>query len=48
MVADELLRVGPEDIEVLPRGRFLIRNICMVFDAYLRSAAVQQRFSRVI
>jgi oxygen-independent coproporphyrinogen-3 oxidase len=48
MVADELLRVGPEDIEVLPRGRFLIRNVCMVFDAYLRSAAVQQRFSRVI
>ena len=48
MVADQLLRVGAEGIEVLPRGRFLIRNICMVFDAYLRSAAVQQRFSRVI
>jgi oxygen-independent coproporphyrinogen-3 oxidase len=48
MAADELLRVGPEGIEVLPRGRFLIRNVCMVFDAYLRSAAVQQRFSRVI
>jgi oxygen-independent coproporphyrinogen III oxidase len=48
MVADELLRVGQDGIEVLPRGRFLIRNICMVFDAYLTSAAVQQRFSRVI
>jgi oxygen-independent coproporphyrinogen-3 oxidase len=48
MVADALLQVGPDAIEVLPRGRFLIRNICMVFDAYLRSAAVQQRFSRVI
>ena len=48
MVADRLLRVGKEGIEVLPRGRFLIRNLCMVFDAYLRSAAVQQRFSRVI
>ena len=48
MVADELLLVGAEGIEVLPRGRFLIRNICMAFDAYLRSAAVQQRFSRVI
>jgi oxygen-independent coproporphyrinogen-3 oxidase len=48
MVADALLRVGPDGIEVLPRGPFLIRNICMVFDAYLRGAAVQQRFSRVI
>lgn len=48
MVADELLQVGPDAIKVLPRGRFLIRNVCMVFDAYLRSAAVQQRFSRVI
>ena len=48
MVADELLRVTPAGVEVLPRGRFLIRNVCMVFDAYLKSAAVQQRFSRVI
>ena len=49
MIADELLRFGPDGIEILPRGRFLIRNVCMVFDAYLGSgAAVQQRFSRVI
>ena len=48
MVADGLLTRDGEGIEVLPRGRFLIRNICMAFDAYLRTAATQQRFSRVI
>jgi len=47
MVADGLVRVGPDAIEVLPKGRFLIRNLCMVFDAYL-GAATQTRFSRVI
>ena len=48
MIADGLLTRDCEGIEVLPRGRFLIRNICMAFDAYLRTAATQQRFSRVI
>jgi len=48
MVADGLLTLDGEGIEVRPRGRFLIRNICMAFDAYLRTAATQQRFSRVI
>jgi oxygen-independent coproporphyrinogen-3 oxidase len=47
MAADALVRVGPDAIEVLPKGRFLIRNLCMVFDAYL-GAATQTRFSRVI
>jgi oxygen-independent coproporphyrinogen-3 oxidase len=50
MVEDGLLRLGDEGIEVLPLGRFLIRNVCMAFDAYLRTAATQSqpRFSRVI
>jgi oxygen-independent coproporphyrinogen-3 oxidase len=34
-------------LRVLPAGRLLIRNICMVFDAYL-DAAASGRFSRVI
>ncbi len=47
MVADGLLRLEPERIVVEPRGKLLIRNICMVFDRYLRDKA-GQRFSKVI
>jgi oxygen-independent coproporphyrinogen-3 oxidase len=48
MVADGLLTLDESGIKVLPAGRPLIRNICMVFDAWLRSSASQARFSRVI
>jgi len=47
MQQDGLLRYDGEMIEVLPRGRLLIRNICMLFDRYLR-AGPGTRFSRVI
>jgi oxygen-independent coproporphyrinogen-3 oxidase len=42
-----LLEVGAHSIVVRPVGKLLIRNICMVFDTYLR-AAHKQRFSKVI
>jgi len=42
-----LLTLSGTGIRVLPPGRLLIRNICMVFDRYLR-AQKQQRFSKVI
>jgi oxygen-independent coproporphyrinogen-3 oxidase len=49
MAADGLLQLDAAGFRVLPRGRLLIRNICMVFDHYLHQAeASQQRFSRVI
>lgn len=48
MTADDLLRFTDVGLAVTPRGRFLIRNICMVFDVSLRKQGVQQRFSRVI
>jgi len=35
-------------ISVTPRGRFIIRNICMVFDRYLREKRPGGRYSRVI
>ena len=47
LAADGLVRVDARRIAVLPPGRFLIRNICMVFDRYLRERQ-GQRFSRVI
>lgn len=47
MEADGLLALAEAGICVLPPGRLLIRNICMVFDRYLREQK-QQRFSKVI
>ena len=46
MAEDGLLRYDQHQIEVLPAGRLLIRNICMVFDRYMSSS--KQRFSKVI
>jgi oxygen-independent coproporphyrinogen-3 oxidase len=49
MQHDGLLSVDDSGIKVLPAGRLLIRNICMVFDQYLNNAADDKvRFSKVI
>ncbi len=47
-IDDQLVLITPETITVQPKGRLLIRNICMCFDIYLRTKARQQQFSRVI
>jgi oxygen-independent coproporphyrinogen III oxidase len=47
MQTDGLLQLHTAGLTVLPAGRLLIRNICMVFDKYLRDKT-QQRFSKVI
>ena len=47
MMEDGLLEVDAERITVNTRGKLLIRNICMVFDIYLRNKT-EQRFSKVI
>jgi len=47
MQADSLLELSNESILVLPEGKLLIRNICMVFDIYLKKNKAQ-RFSKVI
>ncbi len=47
MQNDGLLQIDEHHVHVLPAGRLLIRNICMVFDAYLREKA-GQRYSKVI
>ena len=48
MRRDGLLELDAEGIRVLPRGRLLIRNICMVFDAYLDAKQGPVGFSKVI
>ena len=45
---DELVEITSNSIDVTPKGRLLIRNICMCFDIYLRQQARIQQFSRVI
>ncbi|QIQ21725.1 oxygen-independent coproporphyrinogen III oxidase [Zophobihabitans entericus] len=48
LVQDKLINLTETSLEVTPKGRLLIRNICMCFDVYLRRLARQQQFSRVI
>ncbi len=47
MIEDGLIDMDASGIRVLPRGRLLIRNVCMPFDRYLGGDKVQ-RFSKVI
>lgn len=46
MGADGLLQLNEDSIQVLDKGKLLIRNICMVFDAYLATSKIQ--FSKTI
>lgn len=47
MQQDGLIEVDEKSIRVQPAGKLLIRNICMVFDRYLREKQ-EQRYSKVI
>lgn len=47
MENDGLVKLNDKQMVVLPAGRLLIRNICMVFDRYLKQSN-NQRFSKVI
>ncbi|MEO6024353.1 MAG: oxygen-independent coproporphyrinogen III oxidase [Burkholderiales bacterium] len=48
MEQDGLLELSKDWIEVTPKGRLLIRNICMVFDQYLRRDRERMRYSKAI
>jgi oxygen-independent coproporphyrinogen III oxidase len=43
-----MLEVSTRQIRVTPKGRMLIRNICMVFDKYLRTRQAHALYSKVI
>ena len=47
MQQDGLIEMDARSIQVRPAGKLLIRNICMVFDRYLREKQ-ERRFSKVI
>ena len=48
MQSHGLLDIDVEDIKVTIKGRFLIRNICMVFDKYMYPNRFKGTFSQVI
>ena len=48
LVADGLVQIGADRIEVTARGRLLLRNIAMCFDRYLQRPAERPRFARAI
>lgn len=48
MADDGLVAFVDGKIDVLPAGRLLIRNVCMVFDRYLKDAGQTARYSKVI
>ena len=48
MEADGLLRRSPDRIEILPAGRLLLRNIAMIFDAYLGREQAVVQYSRTV
>jgi oxygen-independent coproporphyrinogen-3 oxidase len=45
---DGLVELTPEWIVVTPRGRLLVRAVCMVFDRYLRARERRAAYSKVI
>ena len=48
LLVDGLVEEDARAIRVTPRGRLLLRNIAMCFDAYLGDGAQTMRYSRVI
>jgi len=48
MQKDGLLQFDGKRLQILPAGRLLVRNICMVFDRYLRDRGGSGGFSKVI
>jgi oxygen-independent coproporphyrinogen-3 oxidase len=48
LAADGLVELQPEWIVVTPKGRLLVRSVCMVFDRYLRAQLRRASYSKVI
>jgi oxygen-independent coproporphyrinogen III oxidase len=48
LAADGLVELAPDWIVVTPKGRLLVRAVCMVFDRYLRQRTARASYSKVI
>ena len=45
---DGLIETDQDWIHVTPRGRLLVRSVCMVFDRHLSTQQQRMRYSRVM
>jgi oxygen-independent coproporphyrinogen-3 oxidase len=48
LAEDGLVELQPDWIVVTPKGRLLVRAVCMLFDRYLRTSRERARYSKVI
>lgn len=49
LAADGLVELAPDHLQITPRGQILLRNVAMVFDAYLgKRPAGERKFSRTV
>jgi oxygen-independent coproporphyrinogen-3 oxidase len=48
LALDGLVEIAPDWIVVTPKGRLMVRTVCMVFDRYLRERAARATYSKVI
>jgi oxygen-independent coproporphyrinogen-3 oxidase len=48
LLADGLVTVDGDLLRVTPLGQLLVRNVAMVFDAYLKKAGGKKQFSRTV
>lgn len=48
LAADGLVQVDAHGIQILPRGRLLMRHVAMAFDAYLNPSQEAARYSKVV
>ena len=46
MQSDGLIKLNNESLKVMERGKLLVRNVCMVFDTYLKFT--EESFSKTI
>ena len=47
-VDDGFVEVSGDEIRVVGDGPLFVRNVCMVFDTYLKAAGEERRFSRTV
>jgi oxygen-independent coproporphyrinogen-3 oxidase len=48
MESDGLVTVDKENIQILPKGRLLVRHICMVFDVSMQKGREVKAFSKLL
>jgi oxygen-independent coproporphyrinogen III oxidase len=48
LVADGLVSLHEDAIQVTPSGWYVVRAVALVFDHYLKNGAPRERFSKIV